>query len=223
MAESLGTRVSRIITGSIHASLDLIEDAAPEAMMEQALREVDKVIDDVRHELGITSANRHLAQQQHAELNRQHTKLAEQVEQAMLQNREDLARTGIARQFDIEAQLPVLEKSLADFAARESELSAYITALLAKRREMTSALENFCASRKASADNGISIQPLSGSEARMDNATSAFDRLFQRQTGLTPAAAGASVAQAARLKELDDMVRINQIEERLAKLKATTS
>jgi phage shock protein A len=223
MAESLSARVGRIIAGGLHASLDLIEDAAPEAMMEQSLREVDKVVAEVRHELGIVSANRHLAQQQHAELNRQHTLLAEQVEQAMGQSREDLARAGVARQLDIEAQLPVLEKSLANLAVKENELSGYTTALLAKRREMTTALENFRASRKAASDNGTSSSPLSGSEARMGSATSAFDRVYQRQTGLTPSAAGASIEQAAKLKELDDMVRNNQIEERLAKLKAAKS
>jgi phage shock protein A len=49
---------------------------------------------------------------------------------------------------------------------------------------------------------------------------SAFDRVYQRQTGLTAAAQGASLEQGARLKELDDMVRSNKVEERLAQFKS---
>jgi phage shock protein A len=220
MAESLSARVGRVIAGSVHALLDRIEDAAPEAAMEQALREVDKVVDEVRHELGTVAANRHLAQQQHAALNRQHTQLAEQIEQAIDQAREDLARAGVARQLDIEAQIPVLEKSLAELAGNETELTGYVNALLAKRREMTAALENFRAARKVAAGSLPHAAAARASESRMETASNAFDRVYQRHTGLSPGAAGASLEQAARLKDLDDMVRNNQIDERLAKLKA---
>ena len=61
MADSLKTRVGRVIAGGVHALLDKIEDLSPQAAMEQAIREADGVIDEVRHELGTVSANRHLA------------------------------------------------------------------------------------------------------------------------------------------------------------------
>ena len=108
MADSLKNRVGRVIAGGVHALIDRLEDQAPEAMMEQSLREAESVIDDVRHELGQVSANRHLAQQQHASLNRQHETLTAQVAEAMRASREDLAHAAISRQLDIEAQLPVL-------------------------------------------------------------------------------------------------------------------
>jgi phage shock protein A len=38
MADTLKTRVGRVIAGSVHALLDKIEDQAPEAMMEQFIR-----------------------------------------------------------------------------------------------------------------------------------------------------------------------------------------
>ena len=44
MSETLRARVSRIIAGGFHAALDKIEDQAPEAMMEQSIREVEQVI-----------------------------------------------------------------------------------------------------------------------------------------------------------------------------------
>ena len=136
MSGTLKTRVGRVIAGGMHALLDRLEDQAPEAMMEQSIREADAVIDDVRHELGVVSANRHLSQQQHAHLNNQHAKLASQIDAALGDGREDLVRAAVARQLDIEAQLPVLETTLGEYTRQESELRGYVEALLAKKREM---------------------------------------------------------------------------------------
>jgi phage shock protein A len=219
MADSLKARVGRVIAGGVHALLDKLEDQAPEAMMEQAIREVDQVAGDVRHELGLVAANRHLAQQQHAHLNRQHESLSANVQEAIAQVREDLARTAVARQLDIEAQLPVLEVTLADLSRQESELKGYAGALLAKKREMEEALAQYRKSRAAAAV--ASGQTSTGTmQGRLDSAAGAFDRVYERQTGLDAGARSASLEQGAKLRELDELVRNNKIEERLAQLKA---
>lgn len=222
MADTLKARVGRTIAASVHALIDRIEDQNPAMAMEQTLREADGVIDDVRQELGITSANRHLAQQQHARLNSQHAELIEQIELALGQGREDLARAAVARQLDIEAQIPVLETTLADLAHQESELQGYVAALLAKRREMEEALQTFRASRQAQSGPGATpAEPHRSAEHRMDDITGAFDRIHQRQTGLTGTDQKKSLQQAAQLKELDELVRDNKIAERMAQLKAS--
>jgi phage shock protein A len=221
MAETLKTRVGRVIAGGVHALIDKIEDQAPEAMMEQSLREADGVIADVRHELGVVSANRHLTQQQHARLNSQHETLLGQIEQALGQGREDLARAAVARQLDIEAQIPVLETTLAEHVRQETELQGYVAALLAKQREMQEALEAFSKSRAAAASAAATAGAAgSNAEQRMGAVTGAFDRLYQRQTGLSGTDRTASLEQTARLKELDDLVRENKIAERMAQIKA---
>lgn len=222
MSETLKTRVGRVIAGSVHALLDRIEDQAPEAMMEQSIREADAVIDDVRHELGVVSANRHLSQQQHASLNSQHAKLAAQIDEALTGGREDLARAAVARQLDIEAQLPVLETTLGEYTRQEGELQGYVAALLAKKREMQEALSEFRKSRAAATATVSSKGGAAGSSAehRIDSVTGAFDRIYERQTGLSGTARGNTLQQAAQLKELDDMVRDNKIAERMAQLKA---
>lgn len=222
MADSLKTRVGRVIAGGVHALIDHIENQAPEAFMEQSLREADAVIDDVRHELGLVSANRHLAQQHHARLNEQHDRLVDQVEEAFAMGREELARAAVARQLDIEAQIPVLEMTLAEQARQESDLQGYVAALLAKKREMSEALSEYRRSRAAAS---ATVQPGGGTagsatEQRMDAVTGAFDRMYERQTGLAGATRTTSLRQAAQLKELDDLVRDNKIAERMARLKA---
>jgi phage shock protein A len=57
----------------------------------------------------------------------------------------------VARQLDIEAQIPVLETTLADLARQEQELQGFTAALLAKRREMQEALAAFRQSRATAA------------------------------------------------------------------------
>jgi phage shock protein A len=222
MADSLKSRVGRVIAGGVHALLDHLEDQAPEAMMEQSIREADSVINDVRHELGLVAANRHLSQQQHANLNGQHARLSEQLDQAMAQQRDDLVRAAVARQLDIEVQLPVLENTLSEFSRQEGELQGFVAALLAKRREMEEALLNFRKSRAAASATAQTSGAAAGSAAqhRIDTVTGAFDRLYERQTGLTATARGTTLQQAAQLKELDDLVRENKIAERMAQLKA---
>nr|WP_297384795.1 PspA/IM30 family protein [uncultured Roseateles sp.] len=222
MTDSLKTRVGRVIAGSVHALLDRIEDQAPEATMEQSLREADAVIDEVRHELGTVSANRHLSQRQHANLNQLHATLSSQIDEAMSAGREDLARAAVARQLDIEAQLPVLETTLAEHARQESELTGFVAALLAKKREMQDALAEFRKSRAAAAT--ATAPAGAGSAAhRIGKVTDAFDRVYERQTGLSGTARQNSLQQAAQLKELDDLVRDNKIAERMAQLKAAKS
>lgn len=222
MAESLKNRVGRVMAGGVHALLDRLEDRAPEAMMEQALRELDGVVDEVRHELGLVTANRHLAQQRHAELNRQHEGLRGQLEVALAQQRDDLARAAVGRQLDIETQLPLLEGSLAELAQQEIEHRGYVDALLAKKREMENALSQFRQSR-AAASSAPAGKPASDIEARIADATGAFDRVYERQTGLSGVARGGKLEQAGQLQSLEELVRQGQIEARLAQLKQGSS
>jgi len=220
MADTLKTRVARVMAGGVHALIDRLENKAPDAMMEQALRELDGVVDELRHELGLVTANRHLAQQRHAELNQQHEALREQLALALSQRRDDLARAGVGRQLDIEAQLPLLETSLADLARQESEHRTAVDALLAKRREMEGALSQFRQSRVAAGVAANGAKPAGPSvEARVATATEAFDRLYERQTGLSGVARGVSLQQAGQLRSLEELVRDSQIEARLAQLK----
>jgi phage shock protein A len=220
MVETLRARVGRVIAGGAHALLDKLEDQAPEAMMQQAVRELDKVADEVRQELGRAAANRHLAQQQHADLNRRHTELSANIEQAIARQREDLARAAVARQLDIEAQIPILEATLGDLAKEEAELKGYADALQGKKRDMEDAISAYRTSRARAESAAAGTQGSSGAQAKADNAAAAFDRIYQRQTGLTAAAHGASLQQAAKLQELDEMVRANKVEERLAQFKS---
>ena len=219
MTDSIANRVTRIVSGSVHALLDAVENAAPEAMMSQAVREVEQVTDDVRAELGKAEAAKHLVTAQINKLNSDNEQLATQIETALAQGREELARAGIEKQINIEDQMPVLQKSLAEQQERAKELEGYITALVAKRREMEEALREFLAAR-ADASSPTGAAPARGAaQGRVDNASSAFDRVLAKQTGVSGVSAGVT-ANAAQVKELQELHRSHRVEEKLAQLKA---
>jgi phage shock protein A len=224
MKERLSNRVGRIVSGSLNALVDAVEGAAPELVMEEAVREIDGAIDEVRTELGRTIADRHLAGKRLADENRRHQELTEQIAIAVAQSRDDLAETGIARQLDIEAQLPVLEQAIAAATEQERELEGYVQALQAKRREMREELARLAERRREAAalggPSGAGGSTASGGdrERRVARAESAFDRVLERETGL--AAGRPDSHDAAKLAELEDLARRNRIAERLAAVKA---
>ena len=222
MTDTIASRVTRVVSGSVHALLDAVENAAPEAVMAQAIREIDRVIDDVRVELGRVEASKHLATSQLNKLNTDHEQLAGEIETALGQGRDDLARAGLEKQLNIEDQVPVLQKSLADQSDAGKELEGYITALIAKKREMEQALRDYLAARASQlGGRGSAAGPgrSSGKNGdRVANAGAAFDRVLAKQTGLSGLTSTAS-GDAAKLRELQDLQRANRIEERLAQLK----
>src|SRR5215510_1030754 len=171
MTDTIASRVTRVIGGSVHALLDAVENAAPEATMAQAIREVDQAIDEVRSELGRVEAVKHLATSSLNKLNTQKETLGEQIDIAVSKGDETLARAGIAKQIDIDDQIPVLQRSLQDAMGRGSELEGYIAALLAKKREMESALQDFIAARATAAAPGPSVSASSGTtQGKVDRA-----------------------------------------------------
>ena len=221
MAESIINRVGRIISGSANAIVDAVENTAPEVIMEQAIREVDQAVDDVRLELGKAIAAKHLANKRLAEKNTKHEELAEKVEFAVSQSRDDLAEAAISVQLDIEAQVPVLENTITQCSEKEKELERYISALQAKKREMQEELRAFREVRKESGATAILGKPVNQNnvDKTIDKANSAFDRVLEKHVGL-PGTKGAGVQNASKLLELEKLSQENRIKERLAEIKS---
>ena len=222
MKESITARVGRIISGSLNALIDAVEDSAPEWVMEQAIREIDGAIDEVRAELGRVIAAKHLANQRLMDEGRRHDELAGQIELAVKKSRDDLAEAAIARQLDIEAQIPVLETTLSECSTQERELEGFIAALQAKRREMKEELKQFRQSQQESAGIAASTGAAgaaSGSvQQTVSKATSAFARVQERATGIA-GRSSSGLGEAAKLAELEALARKNRIQERLAAVK----
>ncbi|MDK4574582.1 PspA/IM30 family protein [Kingella kingae] len=219
MSESLARRVGRLVSGGFHAVLDAAENCAPEAVMQENVRELERAIDEVQTELGKVLAQKHLTAKKLADENNQHETLAEQIALAVQSGRDDLAQAGIAQQLDIEARVPVLENSLADLGSQERELDAFVAALLAKQREMQAALHDWQRSQAAATDvalNGTSADKIAQIARAASKSGDSFNRVMQRQGGVPVV----EQVNAAALQDLADLSRKAQIEARLAALKS---
>lgn len=217
MSDNITTRVARIIAGSTHALLDKAEDLAPNAIMAQSIREIEQIIAEIRLDLGKAEAAKHLVSLQIAKLQEEHEKLSPQITVAVSEQRDDLATAAIGRQTDIEDFLPVLQKSLAEQTERGTVLVSYITALLAKKRELEQIVTNYLATQTESSKTSAPPN-LSNKQSRIEDAESAFERVLARQLGVSGLQLG-QLEDAAKLKELADLKRNNRIAERLAAVK----
>lgn len=213
MSEGLFKRIGRLVSASANSLVDSLENAAPTAVMEEAIREIDSAVSDVRTQLGKVEAARYLSTKSLNSDNARHAELEEQIAIAVSQGRDDLAEAAIARQMDIEAMIPVVEKSIADSDAEITELNAYINALQAKKREMQETLKQYqqvdrSAIQTEHADSATV-------ETQVEQATEAFNRILNKA-----GAPGISNGDERRLAELDQLARKNRIQERLARIKS---
>ena len=220
MSETLSRRVGRLVSGGFHALIDAAENLAPEAVMNESIREIERAVDEVRAELGKVLAQKHLAAKKMADESNRHEAIDANLQAAVTAGRDDLAEAGIAEQMDIEARLPILENTIADCAAQEKELEGFIAALQAKKREMQQQLQDWRAAQqsvgagKAAGGNGSDLNRIARDAEKSGNA---FDRVMGRQNSVH---SSTDAAQLAKLKELEDLSRNNRIAERLAALKA---
>lgn len=223
MRDKISKRVGRVISGSFNAIIDAVENAAPEVVMEEAIREVEGVVEDVRAGLGKVIANKHMANKRLMQANQKHEDLSEKIELAVNEKRDDLAEAAVSQQLDIEAQVPILETQISDLGAQEKEFEGYVSALQGKRREMQDELRIYRESRR-DANNDMAGSGTStpggtlSHENKVDQANSAFERILGKASGFV-AGRTSDRTTAAKISELDDLSRKNRVKERLAAIK----
>ncbi len=216
----LASRVGRLISGSLNAAMDAVEDMSPLMVMEQSVREVEAAIAEVRTEMGKATADRHLARKKLAENSSKHEELAANIEVAVENGRDDLAEAAISRQMDIEAQIPVLEQAVADAAERETEFEQYIEALKGKRADMLEEIKAYKQREAERPENTVidaSGNPSAANDVnrKVDDASNAFDRVSG-----SIRLDSSNAKNAADLAELTQLARKSEIEKRLASLKS---
>lgn len=218
MSETLSRRVGRLVSGGFHAVVDAAENLAPEAVLNEHIREIERAIDEVRSELGKVLAQKHLAAKKSADESNRHETLTDNIQAALNANRDDLAAAGVAEQMDIEARLLVLENTIADCAAQEQELENFIAALQSTRREMQQNLADWkeAQNQSVAGNQNVSGSRLGQIAQQTSRSTHSFDRVLQRNGGMALNTSN----QANSLRELEELSRNNRIAERLAALKA---
>lgn len=226
MSESLASRVGRLVSATAHALVEAVENMAPEMAIEEAIREVDGAIDDVRSELGLTLSRQHMASKRLAEENRRHDDLSEKIGVALAEGRDDLAEAAVGQLIDIEAQIPVIEETLAETRKLQGQLEGFVSALQARKREMAEELAHFRAAARE-AEAALAGDPAEGGilpggkvDTALRRADAAFGKAVETAGGVAGSARIPSPEIAGLRSELDDLARKNRIKERLEAFKA---
>ncbi len=215
MSDKLLNRITRLVSGLAHDALDQAEQAVSVPVLEQAIRDIDKAIKDVRAEIGQAEATKHNVNRRIATLREEHGGLVERIDAALKEGKEELAEAGVGRQLDIESQLPLLQRTLDDAESDIAKLGDSVNALKASRRETEQRVRDL---KSASPVPSGGAAPASGSaaeraEATMENAA----RLGESLTGVP---ADDSRISHQDLEALEELHRRNAISERLAQHKA---
>ncbi|MBD0272612.1 MAG: PspA/IM30 family protein [Acetobacteraceae bacterium] len=220
MAESLFVRVRRVISASIEDAVDAMERAGGTSVMREAIREVDRAIDEVRAGQEAAAARRLQAMRQQRMFRGQLAALDEKARFAIAENRDDLAEAALSRQIDFEAEAERLDSVQAEAAAEAGRLEECLVALAMRKSQMEEALAAFeSAQRDASLGGDGPARPDRRTERRVERAEDAFERAMAGAGGIS-AASRADAQTAAKVAEIATMQRSAAIAQRMAALRA---
>jgi phage shock protein A len=210
--EGILARMGRLLAAIASQTIDNAESSNKVAMVKQAIREIDSGADEARYALGKSRAEEFRLKRRHDELDRETATLTEKIRLALAENREDLARAGVARQIDLESQGLALERAM-DFIELEiDEQTKALQAMLGARREAEVRLADLELSLSQHAPHETDKPAAATKTISPDRAMAAIARV----TGV-PAS---SVLGDKELDELDRLHREKEIAARLERIKS---
>jgi phage shock protein A len=213
MNEGVLSRMGRLIAGIANAAIDKAEGSNKLAIIEQAIREIDAAADEARTDLGKARAEEYRITSRRTEITDDMAALDGKIRLAVSSGRDDLAKAGVSRQIDLEAQIAALDKALTDARDHVDDGQKALQAVLATRREAEARLSDY----KRSLAQHAPAEVASGAARPQPGASAAkAAAAVSRVTGVP----SGEVASSAELDELDRLHREQAIEARLARFKA---
>ena len=209
MNEGILSRMGRLIAGAANAAVDRLEDVNKVSVVEQALREIDAAAEEARADIGRSKAEEYRINSRRTALAEDLAAIDDKIRTALSTGREDLAKAGVARQIDLEAQIAALDRALSDVTAHIGEGHQALQAVLATRREAEARLAEL---RRSEAAHPPETRP---GRVRAGDGAARAAAAVSRVTGVPPGSAAAS----RELDELDRLHREKAIEARLARFR----
>ncbi len=210
--EGILARMGRLLAAIASQTVDDVESNNKVALVKQAIREIDAGADEARHALGKSRAEEFRLKRRREELDAEVVSLNDKIRLAIAENREDLARAGVARQIDLESQQIALERAL-DFIELEiEEQTKALQAMLAARREAEVRLTELEQSL-------IQQSPAETGRGAAQTKTISADRAMAAIARVTGVPAS-SVLGDKELDELDRLHREKEIAARLERIKS---
>ncbi len=210
--DTLLSRAGRLIAGIAYGAIEKAEDKNRVALVSQAIREIEQAERESRESLSHARAEEYRLNARRAEIERETTVLAEQIRVAIAEHRDDLARAGIARQMDLEAQFEVLSKAIDENAERVDAVLTTLRAILSSLQDAQARLVELERSE------ALAEQPKATSRKSGDTGlarAARASRVIARATGVPE-----GIAPSPDIDELSKLKRDKDIAERLARLKS---
>ena len=218
MAESIFTRVGRLLSARVEDSVDAMERANSDGVMREAIREVDRTIDAVRGDQERAMTRRLQAVRQQDMIARKVEELTTKARFAVEGGRDDLAEGALKRQIDLEQQTGRLDDIQTLAREEEAKLEESLAALRARKSQMQEALAAFEIARSDAAmggDGGFSNARTV--EHKIERAEAAFDRAMTGAGGIGFSRGDADSIN--RVAEIDTLQKNATVASRLAALK----
>ena len=210
--EGILARMGRLLAAIASQTVDNAENSNKVALVKQAIREIDAGADEARYALGKSRAEEFRLKRRQDELNAEVAGLTQKIRLAIAENRDDLARAGVARQIDLESQGIALERAI-DFIELEiDEQTKALQAMLGARREAEVRLADLEQSLARHAPQETGRQMSATNTTSAERAMAAIARV----TGV-PAS---DVLGDKELDELDRLHREKEIAARLERIKS---
>jgi phage shock protein A len=222
MLETHSSKVRRLLRGVVADALESIENRNALLVMREAAREIEREIDDAKSEIGNLASRRLIATKQEAAAQIKIDELTEKAKFALQEGRRDLAEALLARQLDIETNIPKLAAIQKDASERESARQQALAGLETRKQEMDADIAAISSSiANATALSEASPARSDNPQARSEAASQAFDRA--KSTLADCATLPSATPDAAKkIAEIDALLRQRELADRMAKLQAST-
>jgi phage shock protein A len=212
LQEGILARTGRLLAAIASQTIDSAESSNKVAIVKQAIREIDAGADEARSALGKSHAEEFRLKRRREELDGEVASLTEKISLAVAENREDLARAGIARQIDLESQEIALQRALEYAELEIEEQTKALQAMLGARREADARLADLEKSLAQHSPEETGRVTSASRTVKAERAIAAISRVTGVPSGSAPG--------SKDLDELDRLHREKAITERLARIKS---
>ena len=217
-AESLFSRAGRLLAGIAVEAIERAEGNNKQAVVKQAIREIEAAEQEARDDLARERAQEWRLKARQAEIAREMEALNAQIATAVAGGRDDLARSGIARQMDLEAQFEVVGKALEESEDKIETVLTTLRAIMSGLQDAEARLAELKKSEEQETASKSGGAKRAAGHANAGAKSAKASRAIARTVGVP-----ASMAPSKDIDELSKLHRDKEIAERLAKLKSESS
>ncbi|RTM12356.1 MAG: PspA/IM30 family protein [Bradyrhizobiaceae bacterium] len=208
------SRVGRLIAGIAYDAIEQAEGKNKLGVVGQAIREIERAESEARDALAAARAEEYRLNARRTEIEREMADLAPKIEGAIADGRDDLARAGIARQMDLEAQFEVLSRAIDENNEKIEQCVTSLRAVLSALQDAEQRRADLAKSEAAASHQAATSPRKPGGGSAAAKALRA-GRAVARATGVPP-----GIPYSSDIDELSALHRDKEIAARLARLKS---